>query len=138
MADPSVAAAFSEIGIGGAADLLATWMTDRAGLDRYAGPAQPVTDGQQRIEYASWVRPDELQRTLPALVGLRSKAPLVGADAALEKSVADAHNRLMLFYQASLNAYAGYRDEWVRDMELLMRVEPDNPYYRWFVSSSGR
>lgn len=138
MADPSVAAAFSEVGIGGAADLLATWMTDRAGLDRYAGPAQPVTDGQQRIEYASWVRPDELQRTLPALVGLRSKAPLVGADAALEKSVADAHNRLMLFYQASLNAYAGYRDEWVRDMELLMRVEPDNPYYRWFVSSSGR
>ncbi|MCY1325184.1 Polyamine aminopropyltransferase [compost metagenome] len=138
MADPSVAAAFREVGIDGAADLLATWMTGRAGLDRYAGSAQPVTDDQPRIEYASWVRPDELQRTLPALVGLRSKAPLVGADAALEKSVADAHNRLMLFYQASLNAYAGYRDEWARDMELLMRVKPDNPYYRWFVSSSER
>ncbi|WDZ79501.1 hypothetical protein PWG15_29080 (plasmid) [Ensifer adhaerens] len=66
-----------------------------------------------------------MQPTLPPLVASRSEVPL-----------ADAHNRLMLFYQASLNAYAGYRDEWARDMELLMRVEPDNPYYRWFVSSS--
>ncbi|WVT76983.1 fused MFS/spermidine synthase (plasmid) [Sinorhizobium chiapasense] len=138
MADPALVSALGEVGIGSAADLLATWMTDRDGLERYAGEILPVTDDQPRIEYASWVRPDELQRTLPNLVALRSKAPLVGADAALEKSVADAHNRLMLFYQASLNAYAGYRDEWARDMELLMRVESDNPYYRWFVSSSER
>ena len=138
MADPGLASALGEVGIGSATDLLATWMTDRDGLRHYAGEILPVTDDQPRIEYASWVRPDELQRTLPNLVALRSKAPLVGADAALEKSVADAHNRLMLFYQASLNAYAGYRDEWARDMELLMRVEPNNPYYRWFVSSSER
>jgi len=138
MADPALVSALGEVGIGSATDLLATWMTDRDGLRRYAGEILPVTDDQPRIEYASWVRPDELQRTLPNLVALRSKAPLVGADAALEKSVADAHNRLMLFYQASLNAYAGYRDEWARDMELLMRVEPNNPYYRWFVSSSER
>ncbi|WP_429820160.1 spermidine synthase [Ensifer sp. B1-9] len=138
MADPALVSALGEVGISSVADLLATWMTDRDGLKRYAGEILPVTDDQPRIEYASWVRPDELQRTLPNLVALRSKAPLVGADAALEKPVADAHNRLMLFYQASLNAYAGYRDEWARDMELLMRVEPDNPYYRWFVSSSER
>lgn len=138
LADPTLAEALGEVGIGSAADLLATWMTDRTGLERYAGSALPVTDDQPRIEYASWVRPDELQRTLPNLIALRSKVPLVAADAALEKSVSDAHNRLMLFYQASLNAYAGYRDEWARDMELLMRVEPNNPYYRWFVSSSER
>ncbi|WP_234822873.1 spermidine synthase [Ensifer adhaerens] len=136
IADPTLATALRDVGISGPADLLATWMTDRAGLERYAGSTLPVTDDQPRIEYASWVRPDELQRTLPALVALRSKAPIAGGDAAFDKSVAEAHNRLMLFYQASLNAYAGYRDEWARDMELLMRVEPDNPYYRWFVSSS--
>ncbi len=136
IADPTLATALRDVGISGPADLLATWMTDRAGLEHYAGSALPVTDDQPRIEYASWVRPDELQRTLPALVALRSKAPIAGGDAAFDKSVAEAHNRLMLFYQASLNAYAGYRDEWARDMELLMRVEPDNPYYRWFVSSS--
>ncbi|WP_244513230.1 MULTISPECIES: fused MFS/spermidine synthase [unclassified Ensifer] len=136
MATPSVAAALSEVGVAGVPDLLATWMTDRAGLEHYAASALPVTDDQPRIEYAGWVRPDELQRTLPALVALRSKPPLVGADKDLEKSVTGAHDRLMLFYQASLNAYAGYRAEWARDMELLMRVEPGNPYYRWFVSSS--
>lgn len=138
LSDPTLAAALGEVGISGPADLIATWMTDRAGLERYVGSALPVTDDQPRIEYASWVRPDELQRTLPALVAVRSKAPIARGDAALEKSVSDAHNRLMLFYQASLNAYASYRDEWARDMELLMRVEPDNPYYRWFVSSSER
>ncbi|MNL42404.1 hypothetical protein D3C87_1648580 [compost metagenome] len=136
MNERSIAAALGEVGISGPADLLATWMMDRSGLERYADAAPPVTDDQPRIEYASWVRPDELQRTLPALIALRTELPLLAADAATQASIAEAHNRLLLFYQASLNAYAGYRAEWARDMELLMRVEPANPYYRWFVSSS--
>lgn len=136
MKERPIAAALGEVGISGPADLLATWMMDRSGLERYAGAARPVTDDQPRIEYAGWVRPDELQRTLPAMIALRTDLPLTAADPAIETSIAEARNRLMLFYQASLNAYAGYRAEWARDMELLIRVEPANPYYRWFVSSS--
>lgn len=135
MKQRSIAAALGEVGISSPADLLATWMMERSGLERYANAA-PVTDDQPRIEYASWVRPDELQRTLPALIALRTDLPLHAADAATKTAIAEAQNRLLLFYQASLNAYAGYRAEWARDMELLMRVEPANPYYRWFLASS--
>ncbi len=138
MKERSIAAALGEVGISSPADLLATWMMDRTGLERYAGSALPVTDDQPRIEYASWVRPDELQRILPALIALRTELPLVAADPTTKASIAEAHNRLLLFYQASLNAYAGYRAEWARDLELLMQVEPANPYYKWFVSSSQR
>ncbi|MGF6176403.1 fused MFS/spermidine synthase [Ensifer sp. 4252] len=138
MKERSIAAALGEVGISSPADLLATWMMDRSGLERYVGSALPVTDDQPRIEYASWVRPDDLQRTLPALIALRTELPLPAADPATKTSIAEAHNRLLLFYQASLNAYAGYRTEWARDMEPLMRAEPANPYYRWFVSSSQR
>lgn len=136
MKERPIATALGEIGISSPADLLATWMMDRGGLERYAGDALPVTDDQPRIEYAGWVRPDELQRTLPALIALRTDLPLEAADPATKTAIAESHNRLLLFYQASLNAYAGYRAEWARDMELLMRVEPANPYYKWFVSSS--
>jgi spermidine synthase len=138
MKERPLATALGEVGISSPADLLATWMMDRSGLERYAGDALPVTDDQPRIEYASWARPDELQRTLPALIALRTDLPLVTADPVTKTAIAEAHNRLLLFYQASLNAYAGYRAEWARDMEVLMRVEPANPYYKWFVSSSQR
>ncbi|MNL54357.1 hypothetical protein D3C87_1776850 [compost metagenome] len=133
MKERPLATALGEVGISSPADLLATWMMDRSGLERYAGDALPVTDDQPRIEYASWARPDELQRTLPALIALRTDLPLVTADPVTKTAIAEAHNRLLLFYQASLNAYAGYRAEWARDMELLMRAEPANPYYKWFV-----
>lgn len=138
MKERPIASALGEVGISSPADLLATWMMDRSGLERYAGSALPVTDDQPRIEYASWVRPDELQRTLPSLLSLRTELPLLAAEPATKTAIAEAHNRLLLFYQASLNAYAGYRAEWARDMEVLMRVEPADPYYRWFVPSSPR
>src|SRR6185295_9208861 len=56
-AEPTVAAALREIGIASPAALLATWVTDRAGLEAYAAGAPPVTDDRPRIEHASWVRP---------------------------------------------------------------------------------
>ena len=62
---PEVASALREVGISSPAALMATWVTDRAGLESYAGDARPVTDDQPRIEYADWVRPDEIQRVLP-------------------------------------------------------------------------
>ena len=39
------------MGVGSTAALLATWVTDRAGLERFTAGALAVTDDQPRIEY---------------------------------------------------------------------------------------
>ena len=133
---PEVAAALREVGITSPEALLATWITDRAGLEAYAGDALPVTDDQPRIEYADWVRSDELQRVLPRLIELRTDPPLRGADEAFRKSVATQRQRLLLFYQAALNAQAGHAELWARDMKRLFASDNDNPYFRWFGGDS--
>src|SRR5262249_13829047 len=61
---PDGAGALREVGISPPAALLATWVTGRAGLERYAGDALPVTDDRPRIEYAAWLRRAEFQRVL--------------------------------------------------------------------------
>ncbi|MGB0132364.1 fused MFS/spermidine synthase [Dokdonella sp.] len=129
---PEVASALSEVGIDSAAALMATWITDRAGLEAYAGDALPVTDDRPRIEYADWVRHDELQRVLPNLIMLRSNPPLLGASADFEAAVTEDRQRLLLFYQAALNGSAGHRELWARDLNRVLRGDGDNAYYRWF------
>ncbi|MBK5105677.1 MAG: spermidine synthase, partial [Burkholderiales bacterium] len=101
---PGVASALREVGIESPAALMATWVTDRAGLQAYAGNALPVTDDQPRIEYADWVRPDELHRVLPSLIKLRTNPQLRHAEPAFERAVAAERQLLLIFYQASLNA----------------------------------
>jgi spermidine synthase len=105
---------------------------DRAGLEAYAGDALPVTDDQPRIEYADWVRSDEIHRVLPRLMALRTNPPLLGADASFVESVAAARQVLLLFYQAVLNGAGGHQDLWARDMQLVFEGDSDNSYYRWF------
>jgi spermidine synthase len=129
---PEVAAALREVGIASPEALLATWITDRAGLETYAGKALPVTDDKPRIEYADWVREDELQRVLPRLIELRTDPPLRGADDAFLKWMAVERQRLLVFYQAALNAQAGHPELWARDMKRLIESDGENPYYRWF------
>ncbi len=129
---PSVRSALAAVGIDSAATLLATWVTDRQGLERFAGNALPVTDDQPRIEYAPWVRSKEITRVLPALLDLRVPAPLRNADAAFTRTLAAEQQRLMQFYRASLHAYAGDRDAWGRDIREVLREDAANPYYRWF------
>jgi spermidine synthase len=129
---PSVRSALAAVGIDSAATLLATWVTDRQGLERFAGNALPVTDDQPRIEYAPWVRGKEITRVLPALLDLRVPAPLRNADAAFTRTLAAEQQRLMQFYRASLHAYAGDRDAWGRDIREVLREDAANPYYRWF------
>lgn len=129
---PEVAAALREVGIASPEALLATWITDRAGLDTYAGDARPVTDDQPRIEYADWVRSDEIHRVLPRLIELRTEAPLRAADPAFAKSVSAARQRLLLFYQAALNAQAGHPEESARDLQLVRAGDPANTYFEWF------
>jgi spermidine synthase len=133
---PEVLAALREVGVGSPEVLLGTWVTDRGGLERYAGEAPPVTDDQPRIEYADWVRPDELDRVLPTLLDLRTDPPLRGADEAFLQSVAAHRTVLLTFYRAALNARAGDRAGWARDMQRVFEADGGNPYFRWFGGGS--
>lgn len=131
-ATPAVSAALGEVGIVSPAALLATWVADRAALERYAGDAPAVTDDRPRIEYAAWVRGDELGRTLPHLLQLQTPPPLVNADPEFVAAVAMQREQLLRFYDAGLSAYRGDRERWAQQMRRVIRDDPDNPYYRWF------
>jgi spermidine synthase len=136
-AQPSVAAALREVGIASPAALLATWVTDRAGLAYYAADAQPVTDDQPRIEYAPWVREDEFPKVLARMMALSSAPPFVGADDTFRSAVQAERSTLQTFYGAALDAYRGDREAWARDIGSVMRDDSRNPYYRWFVGDAG-
>lgn len=58
------------------AELLATYVMGRDGLEHFAGTAKPVTGNWPCIEYAPWVRPDEIRRLLPRLLELAGPIPL--------------------------------------------------------------
>ena len=132
---PDVAAALREVGVSSPEALLATWITDRAGLEAYTGDALPVTDDRPRIEYADWVRPDELQRVLPRLIELRTRPLLGRADDTFAQAVDVERQRLLSLYQAVLNGSAGHVDLWSRDFERVLATDGANPYYRWFTGS---
>lgn len=136
-AQPDVAAALGEAGIMSATDLVATWVSDRAGLERYAGDAPAVTDDRPRIEYGPWVLPGDFPRTLAHIFGERGEPPLTHADSAFHSQVATARDALLSFYQAGLSAYQGDREGWRRVMQYVFEVEPKNPYYRWAVGSGS-
>jgi len=133
---PDVATALSQVGIVSPAALLALWVTDRTGLERYAAGAPPVTDDRPRIEYASWVRPKEVARVLPRLLAMHEVAPLRGADEIMRSRVAADRERLMTFYRAGLHAYGGDRLSWEGEMRRVMGGSPD-PYYNWFSREEG-
>ena len=130
---PGVRNTLQDVGIASAAALLATWITDREGLERFAADAPAVTDDQPRIENAPWVRAKEISRVLPALLDMRRPLLLVNADAAFVERINVHQQRLMQFYRSSLHAYDGDREAWARDIREVMRGDGANPYYRWFV-----
>jgi hypothetical protein len=134
---PDTAAALKAVGIPSAGALLATWVTDREGLVRFAGDAQPVTDDRPAIEYASWVRPREVVRVLPRLLSLRTEPPLKGSSEALRADIELERARLDTFYRASLAAYVNDRETWGREMNRLARDDGGNPYYRWFMAGGN-
>ncbi|MCO4864479.1 fused MFS/spermidine synthase [Cupriavidus sp. WGlv3] len=137
-AQPEVAAALQAVGVRSAAALLATWVTDRAGLDWYAADAPPVTDDRPRIEYAGWVRPDAFPESLSRLLSLQSEPPLAGADDAFWRELRHEREILHTFYRAGLDAYRGDREAWASHVTQAMRADPDNPYYAWFVGGQAR
>lgn len=129
----SVRGTLQDVGIGSAAALLSTWVTDRAGLERFAADAPAVTDDQPRIEYAPWVRAKEITRVLPALLDLHVSPPLINGDEGFTQRMEVHRQRLMQFYRASLHAYDGDREAWARDIREVMSGDGGNPYFRWFV-----
>jgi predicted membrane-bound spermidine synthase len=130
---PEVSAALREVGVSTPAALLATWVMGRAGLERYAGDALPVTDDRPRIEYAGWLRRGEFQRVLPRVLALRTDPPLLGADEKLRAAVGEEGERLLGFYGAGLLAYSGERVQWAAALARVLKGDNENRYYRWFV-----
>ncbi|MFJ4111851.1 fused MFS/spermidine synthase [Pseudomonas sp. NPDC089758] len=133
---PQVSAALAQVGVSSVEALLATWVTDRQGLERYAGDAQPVTDDRPRIEYAPWVRPREITRVLPALLALRVAPPLANAAPSVQAAVNDEWALLRRFYGLSLLAYNGNRQAWMREARALAPISAQNPYMRWFTGGN--
>jgi spermidine synthase len=127
----SVASALQEVGIGSPAALMATWITGREGLERFAKSAAPVTDDRPRIEYARWLRRGEFVRVLPEVLALGTAPPLRNADTAFEAEMAAERSRLLDFYAAALHAYRGERDLWEQSAKRVFESDGGNPYYRW-------
>jgi spermidine synthase len=130
---PQVAQALSEVGIASPAALMGTWVTDRDGLERYAANAEPVTDDRPRIEYAVWVRPQEITKALPELLALRTPPPLRNADEQLWDEVIQKRDQMLLLYAAGLAAYKGDREGWASIMAKSGGPDMNNPYYRWLL-----
>jgi spermidine synthase len=130
---PAVQRALNAVGIFSPASLLATWVMERDGLERYAGNALPVTDNHPRIEYAPWVRPKEITRTLPELLALRSDPKVAGGNSNLAQQVQQQRQSLTDFYTAGLEAYSGDKERWSQAMQHVMAEDASNPYYRWIA-----
>jgi len=131
--EPRVAEALKMVGIASPAALLATWITDRDGLKRYAADAPPVTDNRPTIEYATWVHPNEITRVLPEILGLRTEPTLVGGEEAFRASLVAERRCLLDFYAAGIAAYQGDRRTWAENIVRVLKQDGENPYYRWAV-----
>jgi spermidine synthase len=135
-ADAGVTTTLSAVGVSSPAALLATYVTGRDGLERYAGDTMPVTDDRPRIEYAAWVRPKEITRVLPKLLALRADPVLVNADDGLRAQVSAERKNLFAFYSAGLAAYNGDRDLWSATIENVMKQDGGNRYYQWMTGGA--
>jgi predicted membrane-bound spermidine synthase len=129
-AAPGVEASLAGVGVESPEALLATWLTDRAGLERYVGAAPPVTDDRPLIEHAAWVRRGELRRVLPRLLEVASEVPLPASDP-LRQAVATERRELLDFYRASLLAIGGEREQAAAVLRHVLARDPGNPYYRF-------
>ena len=130
---PPVEQALRDVGIDSPAALLATFVTDRTGLLRFAANAPAVTDNRPRIEYAPWVRPDEITRALPEMLALRTEPSLLHADEAFWRAEARELDLLQNFYTAGIAAYNRDKELWSRSIQHVMAEDGRNAYYRWVV-----
>lgn len=131
MAIPSVRDALTAVGIDSAAGLLATYLTDRAGLERFVAGAAPVTDDDPRIEYAAWVRPREILRVLPELLELASPVPVTASEAQ-HREIEIAFMDLLDFYEMAYLSYGDAAQRWSARTREVRAQAPRNAYYDWY------
>jgi spermidine synthase len=131
-AAPDTVRALAEVGVESPAALLATFVMDRAGLERYVAGAPPVTDDRPLIEHAAWVRRGEFRRVLPRLLELSSDVPLSRTDR-LRQAVEAERRELFGFYRAALLEMEGNREEATRLLAESRSRDPHNAYYLWFT-----
>jgi len=118
--------------------LLATYVTDRQGLEGYADHAPPVTDDDPRIEYAPWVRPGELTRVLPKLLERAILPPLDAEGAASAAAqIETKRQQLYDFYLAGVSAMTGDRETFARALRDVGPTLGDNAYFAWFVEQGA-
>jgi len=133
-ARPGVSAALKEVGIESPAALLAIYVTDRAGLVRYAGGAPPTTDDRPWIEYSAWLRRGEFARVLSRVLALRTDPAISNAAEPFMAEIATERRQLMYLYQAFLDGNAGERELWAENMGKLYAEGRSNPYYSFFLA----
>jgi spermidine synthase len=131
---PDTARALTEVGIESAAALLATWITDRRGLESYAGDARAVTDDRPVIEHGAWLRRGEFDRVLPRVLRVATDVPL-GLHDPLRAEVDDERRELLAFYRFALHVNAGDRAQAAVALQEVRGRDPANPYYLWMVGS---
>ena len=133
---PSIARALAEVGIETPADLLATWITDREGLEAYVGDTPAVTDNRPRIEYDKWVQAQQLTLVLPDLLDLRQPPPVLASDP--QKIRVEASYQLLLaFYDILMLATVADREPWAAEamtsrVQDFRQTNQSNAYYDWF------
>jgi spermidine synthase len=135
--DPRLGAALAEVGIDSPAALMSTWVCGREGLAKYASDFPPVTDDKPRIEYAPWVRPTEITKTLPELLSIRTAPPLRNADESFWSDVAERRERLLFLYSAGIAAYNGDKDRWFAIAQHLKASAESDPYSRWMLGADS-
>ena len=70
----------------------------------------------------------------PNLLALGRPPAIVHAAAPFMAEVYAEQRRLMIFYQAGLDAYAGDRAHWADAMAAVTAEDRSNPYYAWFMA----
>jgi spermidine synthase len=134
---PGVKKALAEVGISNPSKLLATYVMSRDGLKNFAGTAQSVTDDRPCIEYAPWVRPNEIRRILPRLLNLAGAIPLQNATQGFRDAILAEQQELFDFYRLTMAAAAGDRELWKKLITRVVSRDPDNPYYRWLLGGTA-
>jgi len=132
---PAVKAALSEVGVQSPQALLATYVTDRAGLEDYVGNAPAVTDDRPLIEYADWVRPREFERVLPNIMQTATPVPLP-ADHPWQPEIDQEQYNLWRVYRAELDLYQDEFALWYDQITQVIEADPENSYYQWFFQAA--
>jgi spermidine synthase len=127
--------ALVEGGIRSPAALLATYVTDRDGLEAYAGDSPPVTDDEPRIEYAGPTPPGEFVVVLRNLLEHQRDPPL--DKESLLPAVAKERQLLHAFYQAGVYHYTGQSEKVGPLMQEVLQADPENTYFQWFVGGGS-